>query len=89
MSWRGDRWGCKNCSKTYDKWGMIDHLCNKNGRNFTEPPRGATGHSTTATAFTVVDDNKFCISRKRSEYKRYDPNNRIKCRSKSKSFREI
>ncbi|HZD34802.1 MAG TPA: hypothetical protein VE130_06315 [Nitrososphaeraceae archaeon] len=38
MSWRGDRWGCKSCSKTYDKWGMIDHLCNKNGRNYTEPP---------------------------------------------------
>ena len=60
MSWRGDRWGCNNCSKTYDKWGMIDHQCIKNGRNFTEPPRGATGRSTTATAFTVVDDNKFC-----------------------------
>ena len=29
MSWRGDRWGCKSCSKIYDKWGMIDHLCNK------------------------------------------------------------
>ncbi len=60
MSWRGDRWGCKSCSKTYDKWGMIDHLCNKNGRNFTEPPRGTTGRSTTTTAFAVVDDNKFC-----------------------------
>jgi hypothetical protein len=58
MSWRGDRWGCKSCSKTYDKWGMIDHLCNKNGRNFTEPPRGAAGRSITAAA--VVVDNKFC-----------------------------
>jgi hypothetical protein len=58
LSWRGDRWGCKSCSKTYDKWGMIDHLCNKNGRNFTEPPRGATGYSSTAT---VVVDNKSCI----------------------------
>jgi hypothetical protein len=59
-SWKGDRWGCNNCSKTYDKWGMIDHLCINKGRNFTEPPRGATGRSTTATAFAVVDDNKFC-----------------------------
>ena len=58
MSWRGDRWGCKSCSKTYDKWGMIDHLCNKNGRNFREPLRGATGYSVTAT---IVADNKFCI----------------------------
>jgi hypothetical protein len=58
MSWRGDRWGCKSCSKTHDKRGMIEHLCNKNGRIFTEPPRGATGYSTTAT---VVVDNKFCI----------------------------
>lgn len=39
---------------------MIDHLCINKGRNFTEPPRGATGSSTTATAFAVVDDNKFC-----------------------------
>jgi hypothetical protein len=59
MSWRGDRWGCKRCTKTYDKWGMIDHLCNKNGRNYTEPPRGATGYS---AAETVVVDNKFCIN---------------------------
>jgi hypothetical protein len=58
MSWRGDRWGCKSCTKTYDKWGMIDHICNKNGRNYTEPPRGATGHSSTIT----VEDNKFCIN---------------------------
>ena len=42
---------------------MIDHLCNKNGRNFTEPPRGATGYSTTA-AYAVVDDNKFCKAEK-------------------------
>jgi hypothetical protein len=57
MSWRGDRWGCKSCTKTYDKWGMIDHICNKNGRNYTEPPCGATGHSSTST----VGDNRFCI----------------------------
>ena len=57
MSWRSDRWGCKSCSKTYDKWGMIDHLCNKNSRNITEPPRGATGYSATAA---IVADNKFC-----------------------------
>jgi hypothetical protein len=61
MSWRGDRWGCKSCTKTYDKWGMIDHICNKNGRNYTEPPRGATGYSTTAI---VVVDNKFCNAEK-------------------------
>jgi hypothetical protein len=64
MSWRSDRWGCKSCSKTYDKWGMIDHICNKNGRNFTEPPRGATGYSTTVTAV----DNKFCIFEVMSKY---------------------
>jgi hypothetical protein len=36
---------------------MIDHVCNekKNGRNYTEPPRGATGYSTINTV-----DNKFC-----------------------------
>jgi len=57
MSWRGDRWGCRSCTKTYDKWGMIDHICNekKNGRNYTEPPRGATGYST----INIVD-NRFC-----------------------------
>ena len=64
VSWRGDRWGCNNCSKTYDKWGMIDHLCINKGRDFTEPPRGTTGRSTTATTFTVVDDNKFCKAEK-------------------------
>jgi hypothetical protein len=60
MSWRGDRWGCRNCTKTYDKWGMIDHVCNekKNGRNYTEPPRGAAGNST----INIVD-NKFCINK--------------------------
>jgi hypothetical protein len=63
MSSRGDRWGCKSCSKTYDKWGMIDHICAKNGRNYTEPPRGATGHSST-TAYAVVVNNKFCINAK-------------------------
>lgn len=62
MSWKGDRWGCKSCSKTYDKWGMIDHLCYKKGRNFTEPPRGATGRSSIAAA--VVVDNKFCKNEK-------------------------
>jgi hypothetical protein len=65
MSWRGDRWGCKSCSKTYDKWGMIDHVCNKNGRNFTEPPSGATGHSSIKT----VEDNKFCINAAKVERK--------------------
>ncbi len=60
MSWRGDRWGCKSCTKTYDKWGMIDHSCNKNGRNYIEPPRGATGYSSPA----IVEDNKFCITEK-------------------------
>jgi hypothetical protein len=60
MSWKGDRWGCKSCSKTYDKWGMIDHLCYKKGRNFTEPPRGATGYH---TAHKTVD-NKFRINTK-------------------------
>lgn len=56
MSWRGDRWGCRSCTKTYDKWGMIDHICNnKNGCDYTEPPRGATGYST----INIVD-NKFC-----------------------------
>jgi hypothetical protein len=64
INWKGDRWGCKSCSRTYDKWGMIDHLCINKGRDFTEPPRGATGRSTTATAFTVVDDNKFCKAEK-------------------------
>jgi hypothetical protein len=63
MCWKGDRWGCKSCSKTYDKWGMIDHLCNKNnGRNYTEPPSGVTGYSTTATTAYAVVDNKFCIN---------------------------
>ena len=38
---------------------MIDQLCNKNGRNYTEPPSGATGYSTTALA---IVDNKFCIN---------------------------
>ena len=65
MSWRGDRWGWKSCTKTYDKWGMIDHICNKNGRNYTEPPRGATGHSSTIT----VEDNKFCINASKQERK--------------------
>jgi hypothetical protein len=66
MSWRGDRWGCKSCSKTYDKWGMIDHVCNNmHGRNFTEPPRGATGHSSIKT----VEDNKFCINAAKVERK--------------------
>ena len=59
MSWRGDRWGCKSCSKTYDKWGMVDHLCNNNGCNYTEPPSGATGYSSIALA---IVDNKFCIN---------------------------
>ena len=54
--------GAGECTKTYDKWGMIDHLCNKNGRIFTEPPRGATGRSITVTA--VVMDNKFCKTEK-------------------------
>jgi hypothetical protein len=38
---------------------MIDHICNekKNGRNYTEPPRGTTGYST-----TTVGNNKFCIN---------------------------
>jgi hypothetical protein len=65
LSWTGDRWGCKSCSKTYDKWGMIDHICSKNGRNYTEPPRGATGHSSTKT----VEDNKFCINAAKVERK--------------------
>jgi hypothetical protein len=64
MSWRGDRWGCKSCSKTYDKWGMIDHLCNNNGRNFTEPPRGATGYTT-----DYAVDKKFCKNQHNSERK--------------------
>jgi hypothetical protein len=58
-SWRGDRWGCSSCTKTYDKWGMLDHICNKNGRNYTEPPSGAAGYSASAI---VVVDNKFCIN---------------------------
>lgn len=58
MSWRGDRWGCKSCTKTYDKWGMIDHICNKNSRNYTEPPSDATGYSAITA---LVADNKFCI----------------------------
>lgn len=60
MSWRGDRWGCKSCTKTYDKWGMIDHICNRKGRNYTEPPRGATGYH---TAYATVD-NRFCVTKK-------------------------
>jgi hypothetical protein len=62
MSWKGDRWGCRSCSKTYDKWGMIDHMCTKkqNGRKYTEPPSGATGCH---TVYKTVD-NKFCISDK-------------------------
>jgi hypothetical protein len=62
MSWKGHRWGCRSCSKTYDRWGMIDHMCSKkqNGRKYTEPPSGATGNST----ILVVVDNKFCISDK-------------------------
>jgi hypothetical protein len=59
MSWRSDRWGCRSCTKTYDKWGMIDHICNKNGRNFTEPPSSATGYSASPI---IVVDNKFCIN---------------------------
>jgi hypothetical protein len=59
VSWRGDRWGCKSCSKIYDKWGMIDHRCNKNGRKYTEPPSGAAGRH---TAYSAVDD-KFCITK--------------------------
>lgn len=67
ISWRGDRWGCNSCTKTYDKWGMIDHICNKNGRNFTEPPSGATGyHTVHKTA-----DNKFCISDKEKVMSKY------------------
>jgi hypothetical protein len=59
-SWRGDRWSCRSCTKPYDKWGMIDHICNnKNGRNCTEPPRGAAGYSTAVSAV----DNKFCINK--------------------------
>src|SRR5919106_5662032 len=65
MSWKGDRWGCKSCTKTYDKWGMIDHVCNKNSRNYTEPPSGATGHSSTIT----VEDNRFCINRTKLDRK--------------------
>jgi hypothetical protein len=38
---------------------MIDHLCPKNGRNFTEPPRGATGYST----LVEMVDNKSCINK--------------------------
>ena len=61
MSLRGDRWGCKNCTKTYDKWGMTDHICNnKNGRKYTEPPRGATGYHTAHVAV----NNGFCIAEK-------------------------
>jgi hypothetical protein len=67
MSWRGDRWGCKSCTKTYDKWGMIDHICNKNGRNNTEPPRGATGYHIVHKAV----DNKFCISDKERVMSKY------------------
>jgi hypothetical protein len=61
MSWKSDRWGCKSCSMTYGKWGMIDHLCRerKNGRNIAEPPSGATGY---ATGYAV--DNKFCKTEK-------------------------
>jgi hypothetical protein len=40
---------------------MIDHICPKNGRNFTEPPCGATGYSPTTT---VVMDNKSCKAEK-------------------------
>ncbi len=36
LSLKGDRWGCKSCSKMYDKWGMIDHLCSKNSRKYLE-----------------------------------------------------
>jgi hypothetical protein len=67
MSWRGDRWGCRNCTKTYDKWGMIDHVCNekKNGRNYTEPPRGATGYH---FAYSAAG-NGFCINATKLERK--------------------
>lgn len=68
LSRNGDRWSCKSCSLTYDKWGMIDHLCIKNGRKYTEPPRGATGYST-----THVVDNEYCRNqevRKRMEINR-------------------
>jgi hypothetical protein len=65
MSWKGDRWGCKSCTKTYDKWGMIDHICNNNGRKYTVPPRGATGYSSTI----IVEDNKFCINASKQKRK--------------------
>ena len=67
LSWRGDRWGCRSCSKTYDRWGMIDHICSKNGRNFTEPPSGATGYQ---TAHMAVDD-KFCINTRNEVMTKY------------------
>jgi hypothetical protein len=60
MSWRSDRWGCRSCSKTYDKWGMIDHTCSKYGRRYTEPPSGAAGYHTAHKAV----DNKFRINTK-------------------------
>jgi hypothetical protein len=66
MSWRGDRWGCRSCTKTYDKWGMIDHICNnKIGRNYTEPPRGAAGYH---FAYSAAG-NRFCINSTRLERK--------------------
>lgn len=58
LRWKSDRWGCRSCSKTYDRWGMIDHICNKHGRMYTEPSSGATEYSTTVR--TV--DNKFCTN---------------------------
>ena len=39
---------------------MIDHICNRKGRNYTEPPRGATGYH---TAYATVD-NRFCVTKK-------------------------
>jgi len=36
---------------------MIDHLCSKKGRKYTEPPSGVTGYSS-----TKVVDNEFCRS---------------------------
>jgi hypothetical protein len=26
----GDRWGCRKCNKTEDRFGMLEHVCKRN-----------------------------------------------------------
>ena len=68
MSWRGDRWGCNSCSKTYDKWGMIDHIYATKMVAILQSLQVARLdiHTVHKTA-----DNKFCISEKEKVMSKY------------------